>query len=204
MALHKLIFAASPALSSDNATTDAASRALQPLLKLRNGFYAFEQALLVRPLHGESPELGIAEWNVPALWKTNYRGVAPSLAAITFFAEDIFGHPFGIDGRGRVSSFEPETGELTEIAATLDAWAALVLADFNFWTGYELAHQWQKHNGTLPPGQRLLPTTPFVMGGEFAIDNLVATPVLDAMRWRSDLARQIKDMPDGTEVSMDT
>lgn len=36
---------------------------LESVLKVKNGFYAYESALLIRPLRKESVPLGIEEWN---------------------------------------------------------------------------------------------------------------------------------------------
>jgi hypothetical protein len=60
--------------------------------------------------------------------------------------------------------------------------------------------QWQAAHGALAPRKRLMPKTPFVCGGSFALDNLVAMEAAEAMRYRGELALQIRDLPDGAQI----
>ena len=115
------------------------------------------------------------------------------------FAEDVFGNQFAISS-GRVVCFDPETGNSEPCASTLEDWARTVLSEYACLTGYPIAHQWQKHNGPLHPGTRLVPKIPFVCGGEFSVSNLAAMEEAEAMAFRADLARQIRDLPDGAKV----
>src|SRR5579859_7768624 len=82
------------------------------LLALRNGFYAFESALLLRPFDSNHNPLGILQWNEPSVWKSAFK-VGPSEAF--FFAEDIFGVQFCIKDNA-VNSFNPETAEFNFLA----------------------------------------------------------------------------------------
>jgi len=45
-----------------------------------------------------------------------------------------------------------------------------------------------------------MPKTPFVCGGQFELNNLVAINVVSGMKSRANLARQIVDMPDGAQI----
>ena len=166
-------------------------------LRLKNGFYAFESALLVRGV-GDGPG-SLASWNRPDLWRSAYEGLD---AGLTFFAEDIFGAQFALDGT-RVVSFDPETGERDPFADSLEAWASRVLADYSMLTGYPLAHDWQMAHGPLALGFRLVPRIPFVLGGEFTVANLVPMRDDKAMRARAGVAVQIKGLPDGTQVEIE-
>jgi hypothetical protein len=75
-----------------------------------------------------------------------------------------------------------------------------ILADYEVLTGYPLLHQWQAKHGALPIGVRLMPKVPFVLGGEYALDNLYSIAAVSGMKTRGNLARQIKDLPDGAQV----
>jgi len=75
-----------------------------------------------------------------------------------------------------------------------------LLNEYNVWTGYSLAHEWQKHNGILANESRLMPQTPFVCGGRFELGVLVAINAISGMRSRANLARQIFDLPDGAQI----
>jgi hypothetical protein len=203
--IQKLLRLAGPALCTDVSTFSASKRLgsleepLGELLVKRNGFYVFESALLVRPScrAGAATEMGVEEWNVRSLWIDGYSDIG---AHCIFFAEDAFGTQFYID-HGGVFTFDPETGDRSRIATDLDGWAQELLRDYEVLTGYPLAHAWQKRNGPIPPRKRLVPKVPFVLGGEFSLDNLYLGDSVEAMRARADVARQIRDLPDGTSVS---
>ena len=170
--------------------------ALAELLTEKNGFYAFEASLLMRPLsHGALP-LGVLQWNVPTLWKQDYSG---ALDLMLCFAEDAFGNQFALH-QGGVVAINCETAEPEQVASSLEGWARVVLEDYSYRTGYPLAHDWQLRHGPLQAGQRLLPKIPFVTGGAFEVDNLYAGSDIEGMRFRGSIARQIRDVPDGSQV----
>lgn len=175
----------------------APGRELAEMLSSKNGFYAFESALLVRPLQHDTPPLGVREWNAPDLWKNQY---ADNLSDVLFFAEDLFGGQFGLRADG-VHAFEPETGALSPISPDLAGWAKEVLSDYDFRTGYPLGHDWQIAHAPLPPGIRLLPKIPFVCGGKYEVENLYSLDDVTGMRFRASIANQIRDLPDGAEIT---
>ncbi|RZT81439.1 hypothetical protein EV382_4716 [Micromonospora violae] len=204
-ALAKLLAAGSAALSSAVLRREALPLGaiwdeLHAVLVERNGFFAFESALLFRPLGGSgSHVLDIEEWNDPGLWKSSFAGLADE---ITFFADDIFGGQFGIRGPSIVR-FNPETGEFENFAQGFDEWATTLIADYNVLTGYPIAHNWQRIFGPLKPGTRLVPLIPFVVGGDFVIENLRAAPEVRAMRFYGGLASAVAQVPDGGELQID-
>lgn len=166
------------------------------MLCQRNGFYALESALHVFSTHSSQNEIGIYDWNESALWRSGYKGMADGCL---FFAEDVFGGQFCIKD-SKVYTFDPETGSLEYLADDIESWVQILLSDYEVLTGYPLAHQWQKQNGRLPAGKRLLPKVPFVLGGEFVLDNLYLADAVEGMRFRADIASQIKDLPDGAQI----
>lgn len=174
----------------------ASAEQLLNVLRQRNGFYAFEGALHVFPSGSSQSEMGISDWNHADLWRSSYNGLADN---VVFFAEDIFGGQFCIKD-GSIYIFDPETGSLEYLAADVESWAEKVMHDYEVLTGYPLAHQWQKRNGPVRAGMRLLPKVPFVMGGDFSLDNLYVADAVEGMRLRADIADKIKNLPDGTQV----
>lgn len=54
----------------------------------------------------------------------------------------------------------------------------------------------------MPIGSRLLPKQLFVLGGSFDVDNLYALDAVKGMQLRAEIARQIRDLPDGTSVTL--
>jgi hypothetical protein len=121
---------------------------------------------------------------------------------VLFFAEDVLGDQFGIKD-SEIVRFEAETGLIESIAANLEEWAALILDDYKYQTGYPLAHEWQKAHGPIRSGQRLVAIIPFVLGGKFNISNLFALDAAKAMRYHGDLARQIRHAPNGTKIKFE-
>src|SRR5688500_15720487 len=72
-----------------------AARDLTRMLAIKNGFFAFESALHVRPGRDSGELLGIAAWNAGSLWRDWYQGLTDGLL---FFAEDAFGGQFAVRG----------------------------------------------------------------------------------------------------------
>lgn len=171
---------------------------LRQLLSSKNGCYGFVSALHIFPWQSSGEEMGIQQWNQPELWIDAYEDMARDAL---FFAEDIFGVQFCLRGDA-LCSFEPETGEFSWLAASLEHWCALILEEYSVLTGYPLAQDWQEQHGALPSGCRLMPKLPFVAGGEFVPENLQAVRSIQAMRHRAQFALQIRHMPDGQQVEI--
>jgi hypothetical protein len=198
--LDKLLSISSPALGpsiSFSTKTGMIGQWLE-LMTARNGFYAFESALLVRPaIDRDGPVTDVKSWNSPECWLDAYTF---SLPKMRFFAEDIFGEQFAIKDDSIVR-FDPETGDVSAIAPSFEEWAERICTDYSHMTGHSLAHSWQSENGALAPGERLLPRTPFVLGGDYSIDNLQNWNDRKGMRARGFLAAQLRNLPDGSQVS---
>jgi hypothetical protein len=166
------------------------------LLNEKNGFYAFEGSLHVFAVGQASGEPDLFDWNSDGLWRSEFSMLDRSTL---FFAEDAFGGQFGLKD-GSVVTFDPETGETSDCAESLQGWAGALLNDYRLLTGYPVAHAWQIQFGSIPPGMRLVPRTPFVLGGSFDIENLIAMPAVEAMRSRARLAAAINGRPDGAQI----
>jgi hypothetical protein len=172
---------------------------LMSVLESKNGFYAFESALHFFPAQMSLLSVGIDDWNSPDGWRKEYNDLAEGCL---FFAEDVFGGQFCISS-GNIYYFDPETGDRDNLGSSLDEWAKLIISDFEFRTGYPLAHEWQTARGVLAERTRLMPKTPFVCKGAFAISNLVEIDGERSMRVRGNLARQIHDLPDGAQIKFE-
>jgi len=156
----------------------------------KNGFYAFESALHIFPIGKKEGVMDLETWNSTDVWREAYGDLANGYL---FFGEDILGNQFCLNQDG-IDSLDAETGQVTHLADRL------VIKEYEFHTGYLLAHGWQLANRPLNPGERLVPKTLFVTGGDFTIENLYAVDSVKGMRFRGDIAQQIKDLPDGSEV----
>lgn len=203
--LEKLIFIGSKAFSDVppmftpelKALAGDRGHELLSLLQEKNGFFAFESSLRVFSTVKSSQSLSLAEWNSESLWRDEY-GIYAKDAI--FFAEDIFGGQFCIKNN-EICTFDPETAEFSYLASNLSDWAKVLLSDYQLLTGQPLAHDWQHKNGVIPMFSRLVPKVPFVCGGGFNVENLVALDSVKGMRARGNLAVQIKDLPDGTQIT---
>jgi len=169
------------------------------MLQEKNGFYAFESALHVFPLTPDSGS-GLEAWNAGPLWRNEYQDLAEGLL---FFGEDILQDQFCLSvGSNAVLHFDAETGQTAFMADSVEKWADVILSDYKRETGWPLAHEWQAKNGPLPPGKRLMPKTPFFLGGEYKIENVWAGNPLEGMRLKADLAVQTRHLPEGAKVKL--
>jgi len=177
--------------------TDGLRGQLSAMLSRVNGFYAFSSALHVFP-EGRALDghMGLEYWNSEQLWRREYEDMARGLF---FFAEDVFGGQFALTA-SEVVTFDPETGATVTFAPTVQAWADALLRDFELYTGSSIAERWQRDHQPLQPGERLLPKLPFVLGGEFELDNLYPLDAIDGMKLRASIARQIRNLPEGTSI----
>ena len=89
------------------------------------------------------------------------------------------------------------------MANDIEGWAEAIITDYKVLTGYPLAHQWQENHGQLPARKRLLPKIPFVAGGKFGLDNLYLHDAVEGMKFRANIAIQIKDLPDGAQIQFE-
>jgi len=167
------------------------------MLRIKNGFYAFESALHVFPLSSVNT-MSLEEWNAPSLWRGGYQDMAEGLL---FFAEDVFQDQFCLS-RGAVLRFKAETGDAAVLAGSVEAWADLILREYSKETGWALASEWQANHGPLAPGKRLIPKIPFFLGGQYSIDNLWAGDAVEGMRFKADLALQARNLPNGSAVKL--
>ena len=191
----KFIRIASPIAANIPAEIDIEVVELTNIYQWGDGFLAFESAFHLYSLHGP---YSLAQINsLP--WKDMY--LADNLF---FFAQDIFAHQYGID-RTTKSFFklDLETGDQVKMADTLEQFFEIILQDFEYQTGWPLAHQWQSTHGPLNAGKRLCPITPFMTNGEFEVGNLFEEDMFNIIAFFSDWRRQTKHLPDGTQISID-
>ncbi|WP_455853477.1 hypothetical protein [Pantoea endophytica] len=129
-------------------------------------------------------ETGVLAWNDEKLWRNCYEGMANDHF---FFAQDAFGGQFCFKEDG-IYTFDPEVGESQKLCDTLSEWCEAILDEYDFLTGHSLMHKWQATHGRVLEGQRLAPAIPFILGGEFSVDNLRAQQSVTAMRYRGSIA----------------
>lgn len=172
---------------------------LLQLLCRRNGFATFESALVVFPGCDSKGVLGLSNWNFKLGWRRFYHGVISPNSIC--FAHDVFGGQFVISETG-ISKLDPESGEVTHYAASIDKWAQRLLNNYSEDTGWVLAHEWQVHYRPLLIAERLIPRQPFILGGDYSVSNLIAVNSVTAMEKWGRLYSAIRDIPDGTKATV--
>jgi hypothetical protein len=145
-----------------------------------------------------APEEDINVWNAPDGWREEYGELAEGLFA---FAQDVFGGQFVVSSAG-FEYFNLESAQRRSMGDDLETWAAALLSDWRYWTGFELAEEWQRANAPLARGHRLYARQPFVLGGEYEVDNLWSGRALDAVGYYGFIASQLHALPDGEEVEI--
>lgn len=159
-----------------------------------NGFFLFDAGVQVFRVGDQGLGPDLLEWNGDEAWKATYDGLADDLFC---FGQDIFGTQFAIIGGEEVVAFNPETAEVTTLGASLDDWAAWLLADEDVNGAASFAYAYQRERGALDPAERLVPLTFFVTGGGYDFDNFVVREAALAMRIRGPIAQQVHDLPEG-------
>src|SRR5690606_5554502 len=96
----------------------------------------------------------------------------------------------------------PETGDVDHYASSLEEWADYLLQNYPEDTGWPLAHEWQSLNRPLKPCERLLPKQPFVLGGDYIVQNLVPVEAEEAMNKWANIFSAIRSVPEGVPVTL--
>lgn len=152
-----------------------------------------------------------------ALWIFDNKTAADCAAASNFsefaarwssapmpFATDAFGDLWVFGSNGEVLRVNSEVFEPVHSYADLSAWAEEIMSDGENETGAEILAHWEAENGRLPEMHRLMPKIPVVLGGGYHLDNLFAMPITEMLAARQEMAIQLRDMPDGAKVWIDT
>jgi hypothetical protein len=172
---------------------------LLEMLRVCNGFTAFESALVVFPTTEAEGVPDIFEWNAADGWRRTYLDVLSS--GYFCFAHDLFGVQFAVSSEG-VIRLDPESGKVTSYAGSIVEWAERLLENFEEDTAWPLAHDWQSLHRGLQPYERLLPKQPFVLGGDYIVENMVSVDCKPAMEYWGKLYNAIRSVPDGGRVSL--
>ena len=186
-------------LSEDPSTLKAEgglSSKLVEMLDQSNGFHLHGGALLFLPSGSGVNGLSTIEEFNAAPWKTSY---GPEISRALFFAVDAIGYPFGILDE-RIIQFDPETGELTEIATDFDAFFSASEADPNGIAGAWLYGAWLDAGRQINANERLAPNHPLIFVKTSGIDDFHAENMLNRTAFNAYLYEQTKDLPDGAKV----
>ena len=70
------------------------------------------------------------------------------------------------------------------------------------WHMHVLVKQAKQEIGALADDRKYCLATPGVLGGEYAVSNIRTAPLVEIVSAAGNLARQIKDLPDGTKIKL--
>jgi hypothetical protein len=167
------------------------------LLETINGYVAYSGGLHVRGAC-TSPawhSLGAAWCGDDAIHRL-FPAVAPEDLP---FGQDALGDQF-VWRDGFVWKLDAETGDLKPLMMTLPEFDAAARADPDKFLALGPLREFQAQGGNLEPGQLLSVIPPFVFKESAASVSYRAVPVLDRLKFLSQLACELRDVPDGGTV----
>jgi hypothetical protein len=163
-----------------------------------SGSFFFENSLHIFSTNLNSP-LNIQKINeeITSLYDIS------NISFFLFWGQDLFGNLFYYEDKG-IGFFEIETGEKNLLSSNFSTFDSLLMNDYEYLTGVNYLKDWEFFNNkTLQETDRLCPKIPFIIGGDYAHDNLYEKDFFLNWRFNSDLAKQIKDTPDGSPVQIE-
>ncbi len=165
---------------------------LVSVLAEANGFIVHEGALHFRgaSLTPDWHSLRYA-WRGPSAFHTLYESVMTSDIP---FAQDQFGDQFLLRNNA-VFRLSAETGEVDQLAESLDAFFRRLAEDIEGFLNIELGK-------TMQPGQLLLAYPPFIFKESGSGALLKPMQTGQVIAFHADLARQIKEVPDGGRIEI--
>jgi len=169
------------------------------LLELTNGYVAFHGGLHVRGACFEP-----AWHSLRAAWlgeRAIHRYFPDVLVDDIPFAEDALGDQFLLRDK-TVYKLSGETGEIASLDMSLLEFDTNVRADPDEFLELAPLERFRSEGGALEPGQLLSVMPPFVFSESADGVSFRAIPAAQRLSFLSKLARQIRDLPDGTQVKL--
>ncbi|TXI93986.1 MAG: DUF1851 domain-containing protein [Burkholderiaceae bacterium] len=129
-----------------------------------------------------------------------WTGIAP----VQVVKENPFGNLLAQDTNGKYWRLCPEEVSC-EIIAESKLELDLLFEDRSFlddWYMTPLVSLAEDLCGPLPKNRKYHPRVPVVLCGDYGGSNLVTVDQIDQLRFSGDIGRQIKDLPDGSEIEL--
>jgi len=113
-----------------------------------------------------------------------------------------FGDLFLVFDNGSIQMLDIGAGSLTQVANSRDDFRAKVDEDDNgnYWFMIPLVDQLVAAGITLREGQCYSYKKPPVLGGDYSVENACVLPIAEHYGAFGSIHKQIKDLPDGTQV----
>ena len=183
----------------DAAVLDRLPSGLRAALMARNGCLAYRGALHVRGACLDPPWHSLRSAIAgPQSFTTLYPDLPAGSVA---FAEDAFGDQFLLR-EDRVWHLTAETGEIAEVAPSVEEFFDALLVDVAGVLGYEPIRAVGLVGGELGAGRLISAYPPFVMDAGEAGRSFRAVDALEVRAALAAFAGQIRDLPDGTTVQI--
>lgn len=141
----------------------------------------------------------IEEWNNFDLWKRLFP--LEHIKNIFFFAENILSYQYGIFDKNIVI-LNPEDSSLEIFASSISEWFSIVNSDPVTYLYSDILEEWKNKKGEVLLGEKLIPSLPFILGGNYNLDNFVKRTEIEAMDYYSQYARKLYKLQDGDCVKL--
>lgn len=162
-----------------------------------NGGFFFGRSLLLYPFlnTNDYPCIFFINQTLTTLYGPLFNGLVS-------FGQDVFGNQFCFDtANNNVVMFTIEDAGKTIMADSFSGWLDVLASDIDFYTGRPYAAMWLATNH-LAINQVICPKIPFIIGGDYKIDNFYAAFFPAFIAFNADFAKQIHQLPNGTKVSI--
>jgi hypothetical protein len=163
-------------------------------IKHTNGGYFFNKSLLIYGFGNVPKYASFVDMNL--LINGMYNSFVPKAQ---YWGCDFLGNQFAFF-ENNVCFFNIETGQFEVLSRTFEEWLDVIYNDLNHYSGQSLVVEWEKENKELDFNERLCPKKPFVMGGEYVIENLFSLNIESVINYNYEIADQISNISDGTRV----
>ncbi len=172
---------------------------LTHLLRRTNGYVAYNGGLHVRGACRDPTWHSLrAAWLGPGALHLRF----PVLSSLDVpFGEDALGNQFILRG-GLVHRLDAEIGELESLAVDLADFDAAARRDPVEFLRLQPLERFRAEGGCLEPGELLSVYPPYVFQESAGNVSLRAIPALDRIGFLAHLAASLRDVPDGTRVSL--
>jgi hypothetical protein len=94
-----------------------------------------------------------------------------------------------------------DAAEYKFVADSFEDWVNIVMDDPDYYLGYTFVQNADFQTiKKLGEGYRMGATMPFVLGGEYNMENLRLKNYKENLKFNASIAHQISDVPDGTPI----
>ena len=166
-------------------------------LNFGGGFF-FENAFLIYPNLQNSKSI-LDFNNINNLMKSCFCDL---IKGALFWGCEIFGNQFAFKD-GSFYFFNIETAEFEFMGNSFDEVVVLLKSETEYFTGKSLLLKWQESYGIIANDERLCPKRPFVVGGEYEINNLYKLNIGQLIKYNGALANKISGLQDGTIIDFE-